>query len=89
MKLTKERMYEITSLPKKHLWARRERKIKPLVGATIPFAILSTDYSQVVIQKRNSAKRPFLSRLLLDMNAVTFRPLNQKDQAAIENAHGS
>lgn len=78
-------MYEITSLTEGHVWTGAR-----LVGLIVSADKPGRQYTNLPVHKLNG-HRPFACSIYVDLVGITFRPLNQRDQAKIEkeNARGS
>lgn len=90
MKLTKDRMYEIVEVEEDHIWHEELGHSACLVGLIVKIDSPAEAYTQILLKDtKNSTFTPGRPSCFVQVRGITFRPLNLKDQAAIENAHGS
>ncbi len=88
-KLEAGRMYEITGVAANHAWASSRSDSCPLLRAIVSSTSPERRYQPLTIHKQGP-RRIYNLHPYVDLVGLTFRPLNKKDQAKIEeNAHGS
>ena len=82
-KLEAGRMYEITSVSSDNVWGSKTSKPSTILGAIISADKPARRYTPLTIHKQG-AGHVHLAHPYIGLVGITFRPLNKKDQAKIE-----